>query len=47
VANVAVGYLLTVWVQVLMFALFGLEATLRKSLGSARSLPWSRSCGAS
>ena len=28
-ANVVVGYALAVWVQVLVFPLFGLEATLR------------------
>ena len=33
VTNVVVGYLLAVWVQVLVFPLFGLEATLRQSLG--------------
>ena len=32
-ANVVVGYGLAVWVQVLVFPLFGLEATLRQSLG--------------
>ena len=31
--NVVVGYALAVWVQVLVFPLFGLEATLRQSLG--------------
>jgi hypothetical protein len=33
VANVVVGYGLAVWVQLLAFPLFGLEATLRQSLG--------------
>ena len=33
VANVVVGYALAVWTQVLVFPLFGLEATLRQSLG--------------
>ena len=33
VANVVVGYALAVWMQVLVFPLFGLEATLRQSLG--------------
>ena len=32
-ANVVIGYALAVWVQVLAFPLFGLEATLRQSLG--------------
>ena len=31
--NVVVSYGLAVWVQVLVFPLFGLEATLRQSLG--------------
>ncbi len=33
VTNVAVGYLLAVASQLLVFPLFGLEATLRQSLG--------------
>ena len=33
VANVVVGYLLAVGTQLLVFPLFGLEATLRQSLG--------------
>ena len=33
VTNVVVGYGLAVWVQLLVFPLFGLEATLRQSLG--------------
>ena len=33
VANVVVGYALAVWAQGLVFPLFGLEATLRQSLG--------------
>ena len=33
VANVVVGYGLAVGVQLLVFPLFGLEATLRQSLG--------------
>jgi len=32
-ANVLVGYLLAVATQLLIFPLFGLEATLRQSLG--------------
>ena len=33
VTNVVVGYGLAVWVQLLVFPLFGLETTLRQSLG--------------
>ena len=33
VTNVVIGYVLAVWVQMLVFPLFGLEATLRQSLG--------------
>ena len=33
VANVVVGYGLAVWTQVLVFPLFGLQATLRQNLG--------------
>jgi hypothetical protein len=33
VTNVVVGYALAVWVQVLVFPLFGLQATLQQSLG--------------
>jgi hypothetical protein len=33
VANVGVGYVLAVATQVLVFPLFGLEASLRQSLG--------------
>ena len=31
--NVVIGYALAVWVQILVFPLFGLQATLRQSLG--------------
>jgi hypothetical protein len=44
--NVVVGYALAVWVQVLVFPLFGLHTTLRQSLGVGAIFPSSRSSGA-
>ena len=38
-ANVVVGYALAVWMQVLVFLLFGLETTWRQSLGIGAILP--------
>ena len=46
VTNVVVGYALAVSTQVLVFPLFGLEATLRQSLGIGAIFTWSRWCAA-
>jgi hypothetical protein len=40
VANLVVGYAPAIWVQLLVFPMFGLEARLRQSLGIG-----SRRCG--